>query len=180
VEAALQQNVLVSDAALEQAVLRALVAGDGECGRVLRAHGWRLFAGKDEVHQAAHDHAAHRGAVGGSRRERREPRWRGQRQPPRHPLLRPPPVGRQGAFRSRPHSNTVPSCVSDCAVLGGQPTPVQARYLPARAVQDGREGEPCPDVRLVQIPMLEYGAPDYEQYGEVCGSEGPDGGEWAC
>jgi len=32
----------------------------------------------------------------------------------------------------------------------------------------------------VQIPQLEYGAPDYEQYGEVCGSEGPDGGEWAC
>jgi hypothetical protein len=31
-----------------------------------------------------------------------------------------------------------------------------------------------------RIPMLEYGAPDYEQYGEVCGSEGPDGGEWAC
>jgi hypothetical protein len=31
-----------------------------------------------------------------------------------------------------------------------------------------------------QIPQLEYGAPDYEQYGEVCGSEGPAGGEWAC
>ena len=30
-----------------------------------------------------------------------------------------------------------------------------------------------------QIPALEYGAPDYQQYGEICGSEGPGGGEWA-
>ncbi|EKX53305.1 hypothetical protein GUITHDRAFT_150372 [Guillardia theta CCMP2712] len=31
-----------------------------------------------------------------------------------------------------------------------------------------------------RIPTLEYGAKDYEQYGEICPSEGPSGGEWAC
>mmetsp|Transcript_54710 Transcript_54710/g.88670 ORF Transcript_54710/g.88670 Transcript_54710/m.88670 type:complete len:80 (+) Transcript_54710:32-271(+) len=32
----------------------------------------------------------------------------------------------------------------------------------------------------VRIAPLEYGATDYAQFGEVCGSEGPEGGEWAC
>jgi len=32
----------------------------------------------------------------------------------------------------------------------------------------------------LQIAPLEYGATDYAQFGEVCGSEGPEGGEWAC
>ncbi len=33
---------------------------------------------------------------------------------------------------------------------------------------------------MVQIPRLDFGEKDYESFGDVCASEGPDGGEWAC
>lgn len=31
-----------------------------------------------------------------------------------------------------------------------------------------------------RIPQLEFGAKDFESFGDVCPSEGPAGGEWAC
>ena len=88
-------------------------------------------------------------------------------------------MGRQGAFRSlriatlcRRVFQIVPSVEAKKPLYRLATCPP----VPCRTAAI----DPCPDVRLTQIPMLEYGAPDYEQYGEVCGSEGPDGGEWAC
>ena len=69
-----------------------------------------LYLSHDAVHQAVDDDAARRPPLGRARRERREPRRRGQCQPARHPVLRHPRVGRQGACarpvqdRSRPQA----------------------------------------------------------------------------